>query len=254
MALPSAAQRGRNPAHGALAGDRSGGADQRGVVCSLDGASARVCAFTLAVLAADRISGACRGGDAAGSLPATVDESLSSGGARGGYRLAGAHCYLCDRAAGTVFSVLRVCHGSGRLSLGNVGDGWDGGGGGGASGDRSLRGAKRTGAGGGSMAAGLALGAAGSQRARTGSAAAVHEFGIPGRTRVLAGLYGGEPEEDPCRARGDYSGSEFDPSRSGTDRNHAADSWGSDEHLRRAPGAERLAGSAQLPRVFSRGE
>src|SRR6266481_8708326 len=113
MALPGAAQCGRNPALGALAGDGAGGADDRGGVCSLGGAGARLCVFALAVLAIDGVSGACRGSDAAGALPAAVDNRFSPGGARGGYRMAGADLDVCDRAAWAILSVLRVRDGGG---------------------------------------------------------------------------------------------------------------------------------------------
>jgi hypothetical protein len=43
---------------------------------SLDGASARLCAFALAVLAADGVLRARRGGDVAGALPAAVDQAF----------------------------------------------------------------------------------------------------------------------------------------------------------------------------------
>src|SRR4030088_244035 len=102
MALPGAAQRERNPAHGALAGDGAGGPDDCGGVYSLDGAGARVCVLALAVLATHCVPGARGGGDVAGALPATVDNRFSSGGARGGYRVAGADLNVRDGAAGAI--------------------------------------------------------------------------------------------------------------------------------------------------------
>src|SRR6266853_7047216 len=123
MALPGAAQCGRNPAHGALAGDGAGGADDCGGVCSLDGAGARLRLFALAVLAADGVHGACRGGDVAGTLPAAVDNCFSSGGTRGGYRVAGADFLVRDRAARTILFVLCVRDGVGSLTLRTARDG-----------------------------------------------------------------------------------------------------------------------------------
>src|SRR6202521_4219242 len=253
MALPGAAQCGRNPAHGALAGDGAGGADDCSGVCSLDGAGARGCVFALVVLAADGISGPCRGSDAAGALPAAVDDRFSSGGARGGYRMAGADFLVRDGAARTILFVLCVRDGGGSLSLGTVGDGGHGGRCGGPAGGGSLRGASRTGTGGGSVAEDGASAAAGHERAGTGSAAAVHEFGVSDCARISAGLYVREPEEGAGGTRGDHARSQFDAGRGGTDRDHAADSWGGDEHLRREPGVERLAGSKQLPGISGRG-
>src|SRR5712671_2161037 len=121
MALPGAAQCERNPAHGALAGDRQGGADDCGGVHSLDGAGARVCVLALVVLATDRVPGACGGSDAAGALPAAVNNGFSSGRAHGGHRVAGADLDVRDSAAGAVLSVLRVRDGGGGISLGIVG-------------------------------------------------------------------------------------------------------------------------------------
>src|SRR5258706_10090468 len=131
MALPGAAQCGRNPAHGALAGDREGGADDCGGIHSLDGAGARGCAFALVVLATDSVPGACGGGDVAGTLPAAIDNGFSSGGARGGYRMAGTDLNVRDSAARAILSILRVRDGGGGISLGIVGDSGHGGGGGG---------------------------------------------------------------------------------------------------------------------------
>src|ERR1700724_802957 len=121
MALPGAAQSERNPARGALAGDGAGGADDCGGVCSLDGAGARLCVFALAVLASDGLPGACGGRDVAGTLPVTVDNRFSSGGARRGYRVAGADFVVRDGAARTILSVLCVRNGGGSFSLGRVG-------------------------------------------------------------------------------------------------------------------------------------
>src|SRR5271156_6855795 len=101
MALPGAAQRGRNPAHGALAGDGPGGADDCGGVCPVDGAGAGTWVFAVALLAADGVPGALGGGDVAGSLPATVDQGVSSGSARGGHPLAGADLLVRSGATGT---------------------------------------------------------------------------------------------------------------------------------------------------------
>src|ERR1019366_10025194 len=106
MALPGAAQRRRNPAHGALAGVGEGGADDCGGAYSLDGAGARVGVFTLAVLAADGVPRTCGGGHVAGSLPAAVDNRFSSGGARGGHPLAGVDLLVRDGAAGPILSIL----------------------------------------------------------------------------------------------------------------------------------------------------
>src|ERR1700686_3972620 len=161
MALPGAAQCGRNPAHGALAGDGAGGADDCGGVCSLGGAGARGCVFALVVLAADGVSGACRGSDAAGALPAAIDNRFSSGGARGGYRVAGADLNVCDGTTGAIFSVLRVRDGGGGISLGAVGDGGHGRYGGGTAVGGSVRGASRPGNGRGSVAADGASASAG---------------------------------------------------------------------------------------------
>src|ERR1700675_3077195 len=189
MALPGAAQCGRNPAHGALAGDGAGGADDCGGVCSLDGAGARGCVFALVGLAADGVSGACRGSDAAGALPTTVDNRFSSGGARGGYRMAGADLDVRDGAERAIFSILCVRDGSGGISLGAVGDGGHSRCGSGTAVGRSLRGTSRTGTGGGSVAAGGASAPAGYERAGTGSATAAYEFGISDCARILAGLH-----------------------------------------------------------------
>src|ERR1700732_2608183 len=197
MALPGAAQCGRNPAHGALAGDGAGGADDCGGVCSLDGAGARGCVFALVVLAADGISGPCRGSDAAGALPAAVDDRFSSGGARGGYRMGSADFLVRDGAARAILFVLCVRDGGGRLSLGAVGGGGHG----------RRRGASRTGTGGGSVAEDGASAAAGHERAGTGSAAAVHEFGVSDCARISAGLYVREPEEGAGGTGGDHGGS-----------------------------------------------
>src|SRR6266478_5247819 len=117
MALPGAAQCGRNPAHGALARDGASGADDCGAAYPLDGAGARVCVFAVVLLAADCVFGACGGGDVAGALPAAVDSGLSSGGAFGGHRVAGADLDVRDGAAGTILSVLRICDGSGGVWL-----------------------------------------------------------------------------------------------------------------------------------------
>src|SRR6202521_5550370 len=254
MALPGAAQCGRNPAHGALAGDGAGGADDCSGVCSLDGAGARGCVFALVVLAADGISGPCRGSDVAGTLPAAVDDRFSSGGARGGYRMASADFLVRDGAARTILSVLCVRDSGGSLSLGTVGDGGHGGRCGGAAGDGSLCGASRTGTGGGSVAAGGASAASGYERAGTGSATAVHDFGVSDCARIFAGLHGGEPEESSGGARRDHARPQFDAGGGGTDRDHAADSWRGDEHLRCEPGAERFSGSKQLPGISGRGD
>src|SRR5260370_11387465 len=132
MALPGAAQCGRNPAHRTLAGDSVRGADDCGAAYPLDGAGARVCVFAVVLLATDCLSGACGGGDVAGALPAAVDSGLSSGRAFRGHRVAGADLDVRDGATGTIFSILRVCDGGGRVSLGAVGDAWQGGGRGGA--------------------------------------------------------------------------------------------------------------------------
>src|ERR1039458_8986297 len=143
MALPGAAQCGRNPAHGALAGVGAGGADDCGGAYSLDGAGARVRVFALAVLAADGVLRACGGGDVAVALPAAVDKGFSSGGARGGHRVAGADLNVRDGAAGAILSILRVRDGGGGVSLGAVGDGGYGGGGGGGGGRRWVRRVRR---------------------------------------------------------------------------------------------------------------
>src|ERR1700687_4691418 len=169
MALPGAAQSERNPARGALAGDGAGSADDCGGVCSLDGAGARLCVFALAVLATDGLPGECGGSDVAGTLPVTVDNRFSSGGARRGYRVAGADFVVRDGAARTILSVLCVRDGGGSVSLGTVGDGGHGGDGGGAAGGGSLRRARRPGTGGGSVAAGGASAAAGDDHAGTTS-------------------------------------------------------------------------------------
>src|SRR4029077_1840284 len=153
MALPGAAQCERNPAHGALAGDGASGADDCGGVCSLDGAGARLRVFALAVLATDGVPGACGGGDVAGTLSAAVDDRFSSGGARGGYRMAGADLNIRDGAERAVLSVFRLRDGGGGISLGVVGDGGHGGSGSRTAMGRSFRGASRTGTGGGSVAA-----------------------------------------------------------------------------------------------------
>src|SRR5664280_563912 len=117
MALPGAAQCRRNPAHRALAGVGAGGADDCGVY-PLDGAGARLCIFALAVLAADRVPGACGGSHAAGSLPAAVYNRLSPGGACGRHSVARAYFLVRDGAAGTVLSILRIRDGGGGISLG----------------------------------------------------------------------------------------------------------------------------------------
>src|SRR6202158_617328 len=218
MALPGAAQCGRNPAHGALAGDGAGGADDCGGVCSLDGAGARLCVFALAVLAADGVPGARGGSDVACALPAAVDDRFSSGGARGGYRVAGADFLVRDGAARTILSVLCVRDGGGSLSLGPVGDGGHGGDGGGAAGGGSLRRARRPGTGGGSVAADGASAPAGYERAGTGSATAIHEFGVSDCARTFAGLHVGEPEESAGGARRDHARPQFDAGGGGAGR------------------------------------
>src|SRR5208282_538943 len=151
MALPGAAQCGRNPAYRALAGDRARSAHDCGGVRSLDGAGARVCVFALAVLAADRVPGSCGGGDAVGAFPSAVDKGLSSGGARGGHPLASADFLVRDGAARAIFPILRLRDGGGGLSLGTVGDGGHGGRCGGTARGGSLRRASWTGTGGGSL-------------------------------------------------------------------------------------------------------
>src|ERR1700716_4688538 len=108
MALPGAAQCERNPAHGALACDREGGADDSGGDHSLDGAGARLCVLALAVLATHGVPGARGRGDVAGALPATVDNRFSSGGACGRYRVASADFLVRDGAARTILFVLCV--------------------------------------------------------------------------------------------------------------------------------------------------
>src|ERR1700687_5235211 len=254
MALPGAAQSERNPARGALAGDGAGSADDCGGVCSLDGAGARLCVFALAVLATDGLPGACGGSDVAGTLPVTVDNRFSSGGARRGYRVAGADFVVRDGAARTILSVLCVRDGGGSVSLGSVGDGGRGGRCVGAAGDGSLCVASRTGTGGGSVAASGASAASGYERAGTGSTTAVHDFGVSDCARIFAGLHGGEPEESSGGASRDHARPQFDAGGGGTYRDHAADSWGGDKHLRREPGAERFSGSKQLPGISGRGD
>src|SRR5260370_18406850 len=133
MALPGAAQWGRNPADGSLAGVGARGGDDCGAAYPLDGAGPRVCVFAVVLLATDCLSGACGGGDVAGALPAAVDSGLSSGRAFCGHRMAGADLDVRDGATGTILSVLRVCDGSGGVSLGAVGDAGHGSYGGGLS-------------------------------------------------------------------------------------------------------------------------
>src|ERR1700694_545561 len=178
MALPGAPQCERNPAHGALAGDGAGGADDCSGVHSLDGAGARVCILALVVLATHCVPGACGGGDVAGALPPAVYNGFSPGCARGGHRVAGADLYVRDGAKRPILSVFRLRDGGGGISLGIVGDGGHSGSGGGTAVGRSLGGASRTGTGGRSMAADGASAAAGYERAGTGSATALNEFGI----------------------------------------------------------------------------
>src|SRR6266446_452583 len=196
MALPGAAQCGRNPAHRTLAGDGASGPDDCGAAYPLDGAGARVCVFAVVLLATDCVSGACGGGDVAGALPAAVDCRLSSGRAFCRHRVAGADLDVRDGAAGTIFSILRVCNGGGGVSLGAVGDPGHGGGGGGTAVGGGVRGANWAG---GSMAAGAA--SASTRCAATGSATAVHEFGVSACARIVAGLHVGEPEEGAGGAR-----------------------------------------------------
>src|ERR1700687_1678548 len=107
MALPGAAQCERNPAHGALASDRRGGAEF------------------------------------AAALPATVDNRFSSGSACGRYRVAGADLDVRHSAERAILSVFRLRDGGGGISLGVMGDGRHGGCGGGTAVGRSLRGASR---------------------------------------------------------------------------------------------------------------
>src|SRR5260370_41840926 len=118
MALPGAAQCGRNPAHGALARDSARGADDCRAAYPLDGTGARVCVFAVVLLATDCVSGACGGGDVAGALPAAVDKGVSSSRAFRGHRVAGADLDVRDGATRTIVSILRVCDGGGRASLG----------------------------------------------------------------------------------------------------------------------------------------
>src|SRR5260370_15654992 len=108
MALPGAAQCGRERANGALARDSARGADDCRAAYPLDGAGARVCVFAVVLLATDCVSGACGGGDVAGALPAAVDKGLSSSRAFRGHRVAGADLDVRDGAAGTTFSILPV--------------------------------------------------------------------------------------------------------------------------------------------------
>src|SRR5260370_8873192 len=122
MALPGDAQCGRNPAHRTLAGVGACGADDCGAAYPLDGAGARVCVFAVVLLATDCLSGACGGGDVAGALPAAVDSGLSSGRAFCGHRMAGADLDVRDGPPGTLLSVLRVCDGTGAVSLAAVGN------------------------------------------------------------------------------------------------------------------------------------
>src|ERR1035438_394057 len=164
MALPGAAQCGRNPAHGALVGVGPRGTDDCGGAYPLDGAGARLRLFALAVLAAAGVLRACGGGDVAGALPAAVDQRFSSGGARGGHPLAGADFLVRDGAARAILSILRVRDGGGGLSLGAVGDGGHGDRCRGTAGVRSVHGASWTGNGGGSVAARGASAAAGCER------------------------------------------------------------------------------------------
>src|SRR5258708_38041139 len=134
MALPGAAQCGRNPAHRTLAGVGARGADDCGAAYPLDGAGPRVCVFAVVLLATGCLSGACGGGDVAGALPAAVDKGLSSSRAFRGHRVAGADLDVRDGATRTIFSILRVCDGGRRVSLGAVGDAGHGGGWGGPAG------------------------------------------------------------------------------------------------------------------------
>src|SRR5216684_4436620 len=200
MALPGAAQCGRNPAHRTLAGVGARGADDCGAAYPLDGAGPRVCVFAVVLLATDCLSGACGGGDVAGALPAAVDSGLSSGRAFCGHRMAGADLDVRDGATGTILSVLRVCDGSGGVSLGAVGDAGHGSYGGGIAVGGSVRGPNWTG---GSMAAGGT--SAPARGAGTGSATAVHEFGVSDCARIVAGLHVGEPEEGAGGTRRDHA-------------------------------------------------
>src|SRR5260370_39112287 len=107
MALPGAAQCGRNPAHRTLAGVGACGADDCGAAYPLDGAGARGCVFAVVLLATGCVSGACGGGAVAGSLPAAVDKGLSSSRAFRGHRVAGADLGLPVGATRTILSFLR---------------------------------------------------------------------------------------------------------------------------------------------------
>ena len=89
----------------------------------MDAAGARHRAFALAVLAADGVFRARGGGDVAGALSSAVDASFSRGGTRGGHSVAGADLSICDGAAWTVRSVLRVRAGGGGVPLGTLGNG-----------------------------------------------------------------------------------------------------------------------------------
>src|ERR1039458_2502229 len=210
MALPGAAQCGRNPSHGALAGDGAGGADHCCAGHSLDGAGAWTGIFTLALLAADGVLRACGGGDVAGALPAAVDQRFSFGGARGGHRVAGADRNVRASTGRPLFSLLCVRDGGGRLSLGTMGDG----------GHRMCRrgiavggsagGANWTGTRGGSVAADGGV-AAQCECAGPESATVGHVFGIPAGAWISAWLHGGEPEKSTGGARRDHARSQFAP-------------------------------------------
>ena len=254
MALPGAAQCGRNPAHRALAGDGAGGADDCGdsllswmepvrgfaysrwlywlltvylvhavvVMLLVRFRPQSTSAFRLVVHAVDIL------------WPVLI--SLFATAQRGPF-----------------FLFFVFVHGGSSLSLGAVGDGGHGGYGGGTAVECEAF----------AVRAGLEPAAdrwlhlahlprLGVSVAGTGSAAAVHEFGVSDCARILAGLHVGEPEESAGGARRDHARSQFDAGGGGTDRDHAADSWGGDEHLRRAPGAERLAGERTVTGYFWR--
>ncbi len=224
MAVSRAAERGRDPAHRALAGDGASGVDDRIAGDHGDGAGARICVFPRTVLADDRIPGACGGGDGAGARASTIHPGVSIGGAWRGYCVADADFDVRARAARAVLFVFRIRDGGGGVPLGIVGNGEHRGGGGGAVVDRGDSDAGRAGGGDRPLAGASSLAAARDQYAGTESATADHEFGVPAGAGISAGLHGAEPEKNQGRTRCDYARAQFHACGRGTDGNDAADS------------------------------
>src|SRR5271163_3919757 len=106
MALPGAAQFGRNPPQRALAGDGASGARHRRGTHPLGRAGAGIRLLTLAVLALDRVFRECGRGAVTGPVSPPVDNGVSPGSARSRHPLAGPDFDVCDGAARSLLSIL----------------------------------------------------------------------------------------------------------------------------------------------------